>query len=555
MNEQPADASAPDGVEAEVERRLQLLREDPELRARYDRNGDGLVDEQEWEAVRRMLRAEVRTERRRRTGEVAPGGRAHLPELPEGELLRERFELRHKIGEGGQGFTYLGWDLDDGDLVAVKELDLGQTDDWKAIELFEREGEALEALSHPKIPGYVDAFHVDADEPLFFLVQEYVDGEALEALLDGGETFDEEEVRSFVAEMLEILGYIHGRSPPVVHRDVKPSNIIRRPDGTHALVDFGAVQTILPDEVGGSTVVGTSGYMPVEQLMGRSTPQTDLYALGATAIHLLSRQHPSELPVEGMKLDFRDRINVARPFADFLARMVEPHAEDRFASAEAAAEALDRPGGSSPDVSSETNQPLQRRSEHGETGLEAFNQSAYRRDLAVQAPLGSEVDIKRDGETTAIAVPEAGFTSNKALSLALQHAGRVPVTLSLVASFVANLAWMVMGGRFGPGQVFLSALAVFGGYVAVRISPTVLRSWRVTLDETEIAVDEQLPWRAETRVIPIDQIWSLHADEEGIKFLMGEREYHFADIGDGDEIAWVAYNVREHLEATDVYDG
>src|SRR5690606_36383018 len=97
-----------------------------------------------------------------------------------------------------------------------------------------------------------------------------------------------------------------------------------------------------PDDTGGSTVVGTTGYMPAEQLSGRARPESDLYALGATLVHLLTHVHPSKLPQKRLKLQWRDRAqNVPPPLADFIDKLLEPAVEDRYQTAVAARAALD----------------------------------------------------------------------------------------------------------------------------------------------------------------------------------------------------------------------
>ena len=266
--------------------------------------------------------------------------------LPEG-LLGDRFEVLGLLGRGGQATTWRARDTETGELVALKELRLGIVAGWKAVELFEREGDALRALDHPAIPKYVHAFHeVDDEEGTrFFLAQELVEGTNLRDSL-GHTGWDEDEAKSLMREVLDVLVYLHGLSPPVIHRDIKPSNLIRRTDGRIALIDFGAVQTISPETEGGSTVVGTHGYMPLEQYMGRAEPATDLYALGATVVHLLSRTHPSELDLVRSQLDFEDSVNGTAEFETLVATLLAPSVEDRFRSAErvlAELDALDAP--------------------------------------------------------------------------------------------------------------------------------------------------------------------------------------------------------------------
>jgi hypothetical protein len=260
-------------------------------------------------------------------------------------VLAERYELGDKIGQGGQGITRRAIDRTTGETVVVKELRVEHLDDWKSVELFEREGDALRSLDHPAIPAYVDHFHLDSDNSSrLFLVQEYVEGVDLAKAVDEGLRLTESEAIDFIDRLLEILDHIHALNPPVIHRDIKPANIIRRDDGSLALVDFGAARTVHEGASGGSTVVGTTGYMPLEQLMGQALPATDLYAVGATAIHLLSHKHPADIDVLEMKLQFREDVAVSQGLEDFLGTLVEPHVEDRYQTATEALSALRKIG-------------------------------------------------------------------------------------------------------------------------------------------------------------------------------------------------------------------
>jgi len=246
----------------------------------------------------------------------------------------DRYEVLGPLGSGSSGRTLKARDTATEELVAIKELAIASIGDWKQVELFEREGRALANLNHPAIPRYLDAFHLEDEGGLrYFLVQELVDGESLDQPLARGERFDDADAWDFLTQLLDVLEYLHGLSPPVVHRDIKPSNIIRRPDGRFALIDFGAVQALNPDTMGGSTIVGTSGYMPPEQLLGRAAPASDLYALGATAVHLLSGVPPHELPMERMKLRFEGVVTASREVVAALDGMLEPAIERRVRTA------------------------------------------------------------------------------------------------------------------------------------------------------------------------------------------------------------------------------
>lgn len=267
-----------------------------------------------------------------------------------GRLIRQRYRLERSIGQGGQARTFLATDEQTGGRVVVKILLVEHVDDWKATELFEREAEALRKLDHPRVPDYVDYFqeHPDSGESRYCLVQEYVRGDSLATLIDEGIRFDEAEARRFARQMLEVLDYLHDREPPVLHRDIKPSNIVRRPDDEYVLVDFGGVRVALPDEKGGATIIGSHGYMPHEQLLGRADPASDLYALGATLVHLLSGKDPSGL-TDDMTIEFRDHVNVTEEFNGFLDALVEPTVEARVGTADRALELLEGDGEPSDD--------------------------------------------------------------------------------------------------------------------------------------------------------------------------------------------------------------
>jgi hypothetical protein len=139
----------------------------------------------------------------------------------------------------------------------------------------------------------------------------------------------EQEVWRLLHDASDVLDYLHGRAPPIIHRDLKPGNVIRRPDGSFAFVDFGAVRDKLRPK-GGSTVVGTFGYMAPEQVQGRALPASDVYAIGATAIAMLTGCEPEELPHRGLGVDVARTLRGrdAR-LIRALERMLEPDPERR----------------------------------------------------------------------------------------------------------------------------------------------------------------------------------------------------------------------------------
>jgi len=234
------------------------------------------------------------------------------------------------LGEGAQGRTFDGVDAREGRPVAIKRFDVRGATAWKDVELAEREARVLQSLSHPRLPRYVDRFEEDG---ALYLVMERIEGESLAALRKRQGAMSEREVERLLRDAADVLAYLHGRSPPVIHRDLKPGNVIRRPDGSFAFVDFGAVRDKLRPE-GGSTVVGTFGFMAPEQFQGRALPASDVYALGATAVAMLTGREPEDLPHKGLALDVRTALRgrASEAMIGVLERMLEPDPDRRATS-------------------------------------------------------------------------------------------------------------------------------------------------------------------------------------------------------------------------------
>ncbi|MCW6036316.1 serine/threonine protein kinase [Spirulina subsalsa FACHB-351] len=260
----------------------------------------------------------------------------------QGEMIRDHYQIVTVLGQGSMGTTYAAVDVNTSQRVAIKVVSLRQASEWKTLELFEREARVLATLTHPNIPNYIEYFQVDTPEDRrFYLVQELVEGSSLEALIEQGWKPTEDEVKAIALQVLEILTYLHTLNPPVIHRDIKPQNLIQSKDGRIILVDFGAVQEVYRKTISrGGTLVGTFGYMAPEQFRGQTTYASDLYGLGTTLVYLLTRKIPADLPEKRMKIDFRSAITVSDSFGRWLDKMIEPALEDRFREAVSAQKAL-----------------------------------------------------------------------------------------------------------------------------------------------------------------------------------------------------------------------
>ena len=176
-------------------------------------------------------------------------------------------------------------------------------------------------------------------------MQELVKGKNLGKWRNNINKVNEKEVKKMAMQVLDILTYLQTLIPPVVHRDIKPQNLIYTENKQIFLVDFGAV----PDQVAktsyGTTFIGTKGYMAPEQGSGgKVSLATDLYGLGATLVYLLSGKNPSDLPLKRLKINFRKEIKVSSKFAQWLDVLLEFEPDNRFQNAEIALNVLEGKG-------------------------------------------------------------------------------------------------------------------------------------------------------------------------------------------------------------------
>ena len=259
-----------------------------------------------------------------------------------GDLIEDRYSILNQLGEGGSGITYAAQNLIEGTTVAIKVLSLNQLESWKKIELFEREAKILQQLNHFSIPAYLNYFQLETEtSSSFYIIQQLAPGKSLASLIEAGWQPELDEIKAIAEQILEILIYLQQLTPPVIHRDLKPQNIIYQPDtGKLCLVDFGAVQDTYHHTVMSSTVVGTYGYMAPEQFRGGAVLATDLYSLGCVLLFLLTHKSPADLPQKNLKFNYSSEIKLDRNFARWLDKLIAPDISDRFPTAEDALKVL-----------------------------------------------------------------------------------------------------------------------------------------------------------------------------------------------------------------------
>jgi eukaryotic-like serine/threonine-protein kinase len=223
--------------------------------------------------------------------------------LKPGDVLRGRYRIIERIGQGGMGNIYLADDIRlEGRRCALKEVEHDRTVPIKLLEearqQFLHEATVLARLDHPNLPKVSDFFPVGQRD---YLVMDYIPGKDLRALmLDAKQKnsfLSEENVLIWANQLAEALTYLHGQTPPLVHRDVKPSNLKITPNGLLKLVDFGLVKALVPDEMTITVIQGrgTALYTPLEQYGGdglHTDIRSDIYAFGCTLYHLLTNTPP-----------------------------------------------------------------------------------------------------------------------------------------------------------------------------------------------------------------------------------------------------------------------
>ncbi|WP_374686768.1 bifunctional serine/threonine-protein kinase/formylglycine-generating enzyme family protein [Promineifilum sp.] len=263
-----------------------------------------------------------------------------------GDVLQNRYRIVRQVGQGGFGAVYRAWDTSLKLPVAVKEnLDTGPT----AQRQFEQEAILLANLSHPGLPRVTDHFVVPGQGQ--YLVMEFVEGKSLGDMLnERGGPLGEAEVLPWLRQLCDALEYLHSRTPPVIHRDIKPQNVIITAEGRAVLVDFGISKRFDPNQ---ATTIGaraiTPGFSPPEQYgQGKTDARSDIYALGATFYALLTGQEPPEsvhLIGGSAALPSPRQINPAlsRGMEAVILDAMNPHIGLRLPSAAALRLALDTP--------------------------------------------------------------------------------------------------------------------------------------------------------------------------------------------------------------------
>src|ERR1700738_2583393 len=217
--------------------------------------------------------------------------------LTSGTVLQNRYEIERLLGGGGMGVVYLAHDQRLANRAcAVKEMVdhfIDQQQRIEANDYFAREADTLAQLKHAAIPAITDRFD---DQNRHYLVMEYVEGRNLEEELAarGGTPLPEGLIIDVARQLCDVLAYLHNMTPPIVYRDMKPSNVMLTSKGRVVLVDFGIARLFKAARKG--TMIGTLGFAPPEQYKGEIDPRSDIYSLAATMHYMLTARDPEKFP-------------------------------------------------------------------------------------------------------------------------------------------------------------------------------------------------------------------------------------------------------------------
>ena len=215
-----------------------------------------------------------------------------------GSVIDGKYKILNKIGQGGMSVVYLAMNERANKQWAIKEVRKDGVQNFEVVkQSLVAETDMLKKLNHSNLPSIIDV--IDG-EGSFLIVMDYIEGNPLSKALKEYGALPQDDVVEWAKQLCDVLGYLHSRKPAIIYRDMKPSNVMLKPDGTVTLIDFGTAREFKDDRVEDTKCLGTQGYAAPEQYggQGQTDARTDIYCLGATLYHLLTGHNPSQPPYE-----------------------------------------------------------------------------------------------------------------------------------------------------------------------------------------------------------------------------------------------------------------
>lgn len=215
-----------------------------------------------------------------------------------GSIIDGKYKILNKIGQGGMSVVYLAMNERANKQWAIKEVRKDGVKDYDVVKQgLIAETDILKRLNHPHLPSIIDV--IDREDT-FLIVMDYIEGKALDYWLKKEGAQPQEKVVEWAKQICDVLGYLHSRKPPIIYRDLKPANVMLKPDGKIMIIDFGTAREFKETSIEDTSCLGTQGYAAPEQYggHGQTDARTDIYTLGATMYHLLTGHNPSLPPYE-----------------------------------------------------------------------------------------------------------------------------------------------------------------------------------------------------------------------------------------------------------------
>ncbi|MGM9941656.1 MAG: serine/threonine protein kinase [Bulleidia sp.] len=244
-----------------------------------------------------------------------------------GTVIDDKYEILKEIGKGGMSHVYLAMDKRLNKQWAVKEIRKvgnGKNDEIIVNSLL-AEANLMKKLDHPALPRIVDIID---NGVTIYVIMDYIEGESLDKILEQYGAQPEDRVIDWGKQLCDALSYLHSQKPPIIYRDMKPANVMLKPEGNIKIIDFGIAREYKEQNLADTTVLGTKGYAPPEQYSGQTDPRSDIFALGMTMHHLLTNIDPRNgepyAPVRQWNPELSEGIEI------IIDKCVEPAAENRY---------------------------------------------------------------------------------------------------------------------------------------------------------------------------------------------------------------------------------
>ena len=257
--------------------------------------------------------------------------------VPTPAELADRYQFIKKLSEDPNENLFLAKSIYSEERVVVNCYDIQSVQDWKQSDSFRTEINNLKTLNIQGVAKLIEVLeYLDLPTPRVYIVHEYIEGKSLENMMSNGYRMPHQKIYKLAVDLLDILEELHALDPPIIHRDIKPANILMKqlPNGDFQPYLINFVSLNHPDVLlDPSVIAGTYGYMPPEQLLGEPVPASDLYALAATIVHLLSNVPPYEMKMHegGFRLMFEPYLkDVPESVVSFLKQMLKPDTQDRL---------------------------------------------------------------------------------------------------------------------------------------------------------------------------------------------------------------------------------